>query len=104
MLEARAVRPLLRLLVQGDQIRVGSVLVLLLLCVHLLPDHSLVPILHLVQAVRLQVVHEDAKAAHDLGLLFDFGRLAPLDIHLHANPLYLLRIDLDAPAIVPLPR
>ena len=41
---------------------------------HLLSDDRLVLILHLVQIVGLQVVHEDAKAAHNFGLLINLSR------------------------------
>ena len=41
---------------------------------HLLADDRLVLVLHPVQIIGLQVVHEDAKAAHNFGLLINLSR------------------------------
>ena len=43
------------------------------LCCHLLAYDNLILVLHLVQAICLQVIHEDAKAAHNFSLLIDLG-------------------------------
>ena len=105
LLKTGAVGARLALLVEAAEIGVGGHSLLpFALRVHLLPDHCLVLGLHLVQIVRLQVVHQDAEAAHDFCLLLDLGRLAALQVHLRANPLDLLRVDLDAPAVVALAR
>ena len=77
---------------------------LLLLCAHLLPDRGLIMVFHLVQAIGLEVIHQDGEAAHDLGLLFDAARsaAAALQVHLVAYPVNLLIVELDAAAIIAL--
>ena len=62
---------------------------------HLLTDDSLVMVLHLVQVVCLEVIHQDCEAAHELSLFFD-ASTAPRQVHLVANPVDFLVIQLYA--------
>ena len=61
-------------------------------------------VFHLVQAIGLEVIHQDGEAAHDLGLFFDAARSAAssLQVHLVAYPVDLLIVELDAAAIIAL--
>lgn len=66
-------------------------------------------VLHLVQVVRLQVVHQDGEASHDFGLLSDSGlaccaSAAPCDIHFSADPVNFLEIEFDAATVGPFAR
>lgn len=76
LLEARAERLLCSgLQIKGSKIEISRVsLLTLVLGRNLLSYHCLVVILHLVQIIRLQVIHQDGETAHDFRLFFDLGR------------------------------
>ena len=65
---------------------------------HLLANYCLISVLHLVQIVCLQVVEQDCKASHELGLFFDASTTAR-QVHLVTYPVYLFVIKLDAAAL-----
>ena len=46
----------------------------LVLSRNLLSYHFLIVIFHLMQIIRLQVIHQDGEAPHNFCLFFDLGR------------------------------
>ena len=73
---------------------IGGPLLLFTYSIDLLSNDGLVLIFHLVNVVCLEVIHQDGKAAHDLGLLiysFD-ALLTSLDVHLCADPIDLFKV------------
>ncbi len=69
---------------------------------HLLTDSGLVVLLHLVQAITVQVEHKDSKATHDLRLPICGRRLraASCQVHLSTDLIDLFVAELYLPPIV----
>ena len=73
----------------------------------LLTDDRLVLIFHPVKVVSLQVEHDDSKATHDLGLLFNplscmsavLNLAATRQIHLLTDSVDLLVLELNLPSV-----
>ena len=61
-------------------------------------------VLHLVQVIGLEVIHQDGEAAHNLSLFFNACRsdTSSLQVHLVAYPVDLLIVELDTAAIITL--
>ena len=76
----------------------------MLLCAHLLTDRGLIVVLHLVQVIGLEVIHQDGEAAHNLSLFFNACRsdTSSLQVHLVAYPVNFLIVELDTAAIIAL--